>query len=183
MKYLKSKFGLLSLALLSLVLGGCLISGTFIVVQVIEFGSAAAFYKDAVDLTGNEEWEDHKDDIDRIDVVGFELWMTNPGSSFTLDAYLDEPNDTAYTTSGQVTANTTHVFGSFTVPGGISSSQRVVSYSNSFQYLKNVEAIRTLVKSGAFDFYVLSPGNPGGSLDSVRVVITVSASIPSYILV
>lgn len=176
MKYLKSTFGLLGLTLLSLVLGGCLVSGTFIVVEVIEFGTAAAFYKDAVDLTGNEEWEDHKDDIDRIDVVGFELWMTNPGGSFTLDAYLDDPNDTAYTTPGEVTANTTQVFGTFTVPASISSSQRVVSYSQSFQYLKNVEAIRRLIRSGAFDFYVLAPGNTGASLDSVRVVVTVSAS-------
>ena len=178
MNYLKSKFGLVGLALLSLVLGGCLVSGTFIVVEVIEFSATSAnFYAEAVDLTGNSEWEDHKDDIDNIDVVGFEVWATNnTASALTFSAYLDSPQPALYDNATDVEDNTTLVIDGITISGNVGVSQKVVSYAQSMNYLQNTATLKSLVKAGVFDYYAITAGNTTGTIDSIKVVITVSAS-------
>lgn len=175
---LTSKFGLLGLALLALVLGGCLVSGTFIVVEVIEFSATSSgFYAEAVDVSDNEDWEDHKDDIDRIDVVGFEVWATNNSTTaLTYSAYIDDPQPSLYTNATQVENNATLIVDGITIPGNVGVSQRVVSYSESLSHIANTATLRTLVKSGQFDYYALTSGNTTGTIDSVKVIITVSAS-------
>ena len=180
MKQLIRKFGWLPVILAGLVLGGCLVSGTFVVVEVFSFTALSSnFYREAVDLTDDDTWDEHKDDIDRIDVVGFELWVTNEtANDFTYSAYLDDPTAPMWSTPAEVQANATLIFDNLTIPGAGagSGSQRVVTYSQSFNYLKNIPEIRRLVKDGVFDYYALTVGNITGSVDSVKVIVTVSAS-------
>ena len=181
MKQLTRRYGWLPLVLAILVISGCrIVSGTFVVVEVFKFTALSSnFYREAVDLTDDDTWDEHKDDIDRIDVVGFELWMTNnTNTEFTYSAYLDNPTDPMYDTPGEVTNNATLIFDNLTVPAGGpgSGSKRVVTYAKSFSYLKNIPAIRKLVKEGVFDYYAITVGNTTGSVDSVKVIVTVSAS-------
>jgi hypothetical protein len=180
MKQLIKKCGWLPVVFAGLLLGGCLVSGTFVVVEVFSFNQLSGdFYSEAVDLTDDDTWNDHKDEIDRIDVVGFELWVTNESTSdFTFNAYLDDPTDPMWDTEGEVVANATLIFDNLTIEGAGagSGSRRVVSYSQSFGYLKNIPEIRRLVKEGIFDYYALIDGTATGSVDSVKVIVTVSAS-------
>lgn len=180
MKQLIRKFGWLPVVFAGLVLGGCLVSGTFVVVEVFSFTALSSnFYREAVDLTDDDTWNDHKDDIDRIDVVGFELWITNnTNTDFTYSAYLDDPTSPMWDTPGEVQSNATLIFDNLTISGGGpgSGSQRVVTYAQSFNYLKNIPEIRRLVKEGIFDYYAITVGNTTGSVDSVKVIVTVSAS-------
>jgi len=176
MKLLKNKLAVSMLAVAAIFLGGCLVSGTFIVVEVFTLNSpTSGLYSDAVDLTDNEDWQDHKDDIDRIDVVGFEVWMTNSSSSLTYSAYLDDPQPALYTTAGQVQANTTLILEDLEIPV-TSGSEKVITYAESLTLIQNTETIRTLLKSGQFDYYALTSGSGSATVDSVKVVITVSAS-------
>lgn len=180
MKQLVKRFGWLPLVLAGLVLSGCLVSGTFVVVQVFTFGQASGnFYSEAVDLTEDDVWDEHKDDIDRIDVVGFELWITNETTAdFTYSAYIDDPEDPMWVTPEQVDSLATLIFDNLTITGAGagSGSRRVITYAQSFAYLKNVPEIRRLMKLGVFDYYALTEGTGTGTVDSVKVIVTVSAS-------
>lgn len=182
---LKSKSALLisGLALLVLAALGCkIVSGTFVVVESFSFTTKTGFYPTAVDLTENDTWQDHKDDIDRIEVVGFELWITNDETSeWTYTGYVNEatmPDDTL--SQGQVEANATRVFGPLTVPAGTvgAGTQKFVSYSESLGLLSNIKTLQNLVKGGLFDYYAIATGGSGGlggQVDSIRIIITVAA--------
>ncbi|MBD3403734.1 hypothetical protein GF420_12620 [candidate division GN15 bacterium] len=171
-----------ALALLALVGVGCkIVSGSFLVVETIEFTTVQGFYADTVDLTEDEDWEEHKDDIDRIEVVGFELWITNnEPSEWTYRAYVSEPQTPLYN-EAQAEANATLVFGELTVPAatGGSGSTKYVSYAESFDLLSNIDELRALVKTGQFDVYGIAEGGGsgnGGQIDSLRIIVTVSAT-------
>ncbi len=85
--------GMLASALL---IGGCLLSATF-VVQVLfrdsDMGDHTLRYHKLVDITTEPDWQDNKDKIHTIELIGFQLWITNnvQGNSFNL--YVDDGDD------------------------------------------------------------------------------------------
>lgn len=168
------------LACLALLAFGCkIVSGSFLVVENLEFTTHTGFYSLAVDLTDNDVWEDHADEIDQIEVIGFELWITNQSTTaWTYSAYIDDPQPSLYTTPAEVDANATQFFGELTVPAGTptAGSTKFVSYASSFKYLSNVSTLKTLVKKGAFDLYGISTGGGSGRIDSLKLIITVAAT-------
>ncbi|MCB2229690.1 hypothetical protein KQH82_03170 [bacterium] len=178
----KSKGFLLivGLACLALLAVGCkIISGSFLVVENLEFTTHTGFYSLAVDLTDNDVWEDHADEIDDIEVIGFELWITNQSTTaWTYSAYIDEPTSPMWDNAGEVEANATRFFGELSVPAGTPSagSSKFVSYASSFKYLSNISTLKNLVKKGAFDLYGISTGGGSGRIDSLKLIITVAAT-------
>ena len=66
---------LASVLLIAIAFSGCkyIISGTFVIVENIEFTAGSGFYFYQVDITDEEDWDEHKDDIDFIDAVGVEF--------------------------------------------------------------------------------------------------------------
>lgn len=173
MKYISNKVSLPVLIILAIFVSGCLlVSGTFVVVDDFEFTTNTNFYYYFADITDEDEWEDHKDDIDQIDLVGFEMTLINDGgTAITFEAFIDLSDQPIYSTYAQVNDNTTLIFGPLVVPpGGIT-----VSYGGSFAYLKNVEILKELVKSGAFHFYGTSSGGESFTVEKGKVIITFTA--------
>ncbi len=159
----------------ALVFTGCLLSGTFVVDQSFNFSGGTGFYYYAVDITGEPVWQDHKDDIDNIDLVGFELWLHNSGSSdLVFNAYVDDYDHALCTDNPCLTANTTKtmVIDNLTVAPG----DRHITYGESFKYLVGIDRLKALAKEGKLNLYATSDGGGTLRVDSAKVVITLSAS-------
>ncbi|MEW6050315.1 MAG: hypothetical protein AB1644_04540 [Candidatus Zixiibacteriota bacterium] len=160
----------------ALMVGGCLLSATF-VVQVLfrdsDMGDHTVRYHKLVDITTEPDWQDNKDKIHTIELVGFQLWITNniQGNSFNL--YVDDGDDPEQMTRADVDANTTKIINALALPAG---EQRYVRYSESLRLLQNEDILKALVKEGKFHFYATSKNpNIDFTLDSVRVIVTLSA--------
>ncbi len=165
-----------AIALLPMVLAvsGCLISGTFVIVEDFSFTPpTSGLYFYAVNVTDDSDWADNKDKIDFIDEVGAEFYLTNNESAeVTFNAYVDD-SGSGHTTVGAVQANATLVIDNLKVPA---NSTKHVTYAQSFQYITGLTRLKALAKSGKFDFYGTSSGNTGTTftVDSAKVIITVS---------
>ncbi|MCK4574142.1 MAG: hypothetical protein KAU36_07210 [candidate division Zixibacteria bacterium] len=179
---MKYRNGLLMTGVAAIVLlaVGCLVSGTFVVTEPFSFTAETGFYAYQVDVTDEKDWEDHKDDIDNIDMVGFELWITNNEAfPVTFNAWVDDADNPFCTGATCFDALTTKtiIIDNLTIPAG-PTMRRHVTYGESFTYLENVKVLKKLVKEGRLNFY--GTGSDGTDLgfvvDSGVVIVTFSAS-------
>jgi len=163
------------LLLIAMFFTGCLLSGTFVVDQSFSFTTGSTgFYYYKVDVTGESVWEDHKDEIDNIDLVGFELWVHNSGSTnLTFYAYIDDGDHTLCADKSCLDANTTKamIINKLTVAPG----ERHITYAESFNYLMNLDRLKALAKTGKMNLYATC-GSGELTVDSGKVVVTFSAS-------
>jgi len=163
------------LVLVSLVLGGCLlISGTFVITEDFSFDVSDYLSFKAVDLTGNSDWEDHKDDINNIDAVGFAMTMDNSnGSAVTFNLYVAPFAATQqHTTKSELDDKAYVVIKDLTVPAGTST----VTYAQSLAYLHNLAKLKELTKTGKMHLYATSSLTGSFSVDPGSIVVTVTAS-------
>lgn len=174
MRKLRNRFGLLGLIPVIMISAGCLISGTFIIVESFSFTAQSGFYFYQVDITDDPDWEEHADKIDFIDVVGVEFYITsNESSNVIFNAYIDD-----YGVSGpdptSIPSSATKVIDSLTVEPGSS----IITYAQSLSIITGVDRLKELAKMGKFDFYGESTGNDGTTfiIDSAKVIVTFSAS-------
>ena len=150
-------------------------SGTFvavITVYAVDFTAQTGFYYEPVDLSDSDIWDDHKDDIKKIETVGFELWITNSGGADEeFNVYLDDFDDAVHGSVGAVQSDATLVLDGLNLPAGALTH---VTYGQSFGLLKNVDKLKQLVEEGQFHYYGLSSaGNTDNyEIDSVKIVIT-----------
>lgn len=169
-------FVLIALALAST---GCLVSGTFVVVEDFDFDFTAqgGFYWYPVDLTGNTVWEDHSEDIDDIDAIGMQFTIRNTSDvSSTLTIKIKkasgeaDPNGVPPAITGATT-----IIGELTVPA---NTTRVIGYAGSLAYITNIEKIKEIILSGRFDVYGTSTGGPEEPFEvrNGKIVVTISAS-------
>jgi hypothetical protein len=179
MRYIKSTFGYLTMAAIAAVLAGCLVSGTFVISEVIhggDFSAGNGFYYHAVDLSTNETWIDHEDDIESIDVIGFEMWIHNNGATATtFDVWIDDIANDSLTSLVDVRDNATQIIDGLSVSPGAN----FITYGRSLSILTNTETLKRLVRTGSFHYYgYSSAGLPGTNyrIDSIRVIVTLSAS-------
>jgi hypothetical protein len=170
MKHLKTRFGLAGLLLIALVTGGCLIvSGTFIVVADFDFTTYDQGYYYPIDVTAESDWQDHKDNIDFVDAVGFEMHINNSsGAPITFNVWIDDfgkgaPLDTT---------TATKVINAYTAPSG----QSTMTYAQSLNYITGLDRLKALAKEGKFDYYGQSSAGAQFRVDSGKVIITVSGS-------
>ena len=178
MKNAKKKAVALALAVLALVITGCIVSGTFtteVLIVNADFNNNGTFYYYMIDLTEDDVWEDHSDKLEFIDHVGFEMWFSSSaGSNMVFDAYLDNAGDPLLSTPAEVEANATQVLDGITLTPG---DDQHITYGQSFKYITNFDTMRDLVETGGFRFYgISSEGSGSFTIDSVRVVITFTAS-------
>ena len=169
---------------LALLFVGCLVSGTFTVVifidnQTLDDNHASGFYHYVVDLSEEDDWDDHKDDIENIDIIGFDIWVRNMRSTATtFDAWVDDLSDAQITNPSLLDADATPILQDLTIGAGPNVVTHI-TYAESLGHLRNVAALKAYVKSGTFRLYGRSVGTPtiGDDyiLDSVRVVVTFTA--------
>ena len=177
-KTLLHRLGLIGATLTSLLLVGCLLSGTFVVSMLFKnfpvAGSSNFYYFDA-DVTSDDVWTDHKDNIKDIDNVGFELWVTNAsGVANTYDCYIAPITSplSSLSSKSEVVAGATKVL---EIPLA-ATGQTFVGYADSFSHLTNLETLKSLAESGQFKFFAMSDATPTDfTVDSIRVVITLTA--------
>ncbi len=180
MKHIKRTFGYLTIAAIAALLAGCLVSGTFVISEIIqgdEFSTGNGFYYHAVDLRDNETWQDHEDDIESIDVIGFEMWIHNySASATTFDVWIDDIANDSLTSIGEVEDHATQIIDGLSINPGAN----FVTYGKSLSVLTNTKTLKELLLSGRFHYYGRSsagiPGPGTYDLDSIRVIVTLSAS-------
>jgi hypothetical protein len=164
---------LFGLALIALLAVGCLVSGTFIIVDDFTFTAQSGFYFYPVDITTEQAWIDHKDQINQIDVVGAEFWITSTESGpVTFDVYID---DFSGGTPTSVPGTASKILDAFTVNPG---ADQHITYTQSLGLITNTARLKTLAKTGKFDYFGTSTGNAGTTfkIDSGKVIVTFSAS-------
>jgi hypothetical protein len=171
-----------AVALALLLPSGCkILSGTTMVEKMfrdLSASSSNSFYYEAMDITDEQDWIDHKDDITDIDNVGFELWVTNNSSvANEFDCYVAAFSSslTGASSKSMVADSATHVLVSVPLAA---TGQTFVGYAASFSHITNLETLKTLAESGQFKFFAMSEATPiDFTVDSVKVVITLTAGI------
>ena len=132
------------------------------------------FYFHQVNITNEQVWKDHSDKIDFIDAVGLELYITSTEpTTVTFNAYVDKYSGEGSNPSS-VPDGIPHIIQDLNV----SSGKTFISYSRSLAIIKHLDDLKSLVKSGKFDFYATTSGTPGTTfvVDSARIIVTLSAS-------
>lgn len=169
-----------AIIVLALALTGCIVSGTFTLDYLVEDLSAGTDIQfAAVDITGEDEWQDHGDDIDQIEHVGFELWYSNTEivGPVNFSMYVDSWGSDTLDTAEDIDSLATVVIDGLVVENGLDQH---TTFGQSLTLIKNLETLKSYAETGHFYFYAVSdnPG-PGGAftLDSVRVIVTFSGSL------
>ena len=161
---------------LAVLLAGCLISGTFVLDLKFTDAELAKYdhlYYTEVDLTDNDIWQEHEDKLDEVQSVGFEMWITNVGPQTTFNMYVDRSGGTVFTDTSDVSDSTTQVVRGLTLAA---DKQTHITYGSSFKYLTNIDVLTKLARTGTFDFYATWTQASTVTLDSLRVVVVISAS-------
>ncbi len=168
------RFGLLSSLLALQIIGGCLlITGTLVIdlwIDNTEISSQNDFNSFKVNMTKEDTWNKHKDDIKYIDNVGFRLWVTNSGGS-NITGELYASTDSTLADTAAVRAGATLVFsGPAFTPGA-----NYVDWPTSLKYIHNLPTLRTLLQGGVFTVYGLTTTAPFNMvIDSAEVIVTVT---------
>lgn len=172
MKKIMTKLSAATITALAFIAIGCIVSGTFIVVEDFSFTAQSEFYFYQVDITDDATWAEHKDDIQFIDVVGVEFYITSSETGpVTFDAWIDD-----YSGAGSnptlVPSSATKIIDGFTVQPGVSK----ITYAQSLGILTGISRLKALAMIGQFDYYGTSSGNIGTSfvVDSAKIIITFS---------
>ena len=168
-------FRLLVVALLCcLGVTGCLLSGTFVIDLPLDemLFSSSTFYQQKLDLTDNQTYNEHKDQIKDITDIGFALKIENKtGSNASGELYLSD--DSTYTTVAQVKNSATLVLTGISVPPNTTKS---INWSESYQYIKNLEVLKDQAKSGSFWVYAIIDNAPLNlRIYDASVIITFAA--------
>jgi hypothetical protein len=174
MRKIKNRMGWFGMALTGLLLAGCILSGTFVISHKFTLSSMGSFFFYQVDITNEQVWKDHSDNIDFIDAVGLELYITSTEpTAVTFNAYVDNySGDDSNPVS--VPTGIPIIIEDMTV----STGKTFITYAKSLTLIKNLDVLKKLVKKGKFDFYATTTGTPGTTfvVDSARIVVTLSAS-------
>ncbi len=161
-----------------LVTSGCiLMSGTFTVTESFSFNLQTGFYPLRVNLTDEEDWDDHKDEIDRIDLIGFEIFMTNDeDNDITLNLYIDDAENPLHSNYTLMRNSAIRILDHYELEAGPNQSSHI-TYGESFQYLENIEELKEFAKQGKFNLYGVTKtgGSSAFKIDSGKVVITFTA--------
>ena len=176
MKTILARFVPAALLVAALIAVGCIVSGTFTVSIFAdnEIGTDNdGFYYYFVDITDEDAWEDHADDLNNIDAIGFDMWVRNLGAtSASGSAYIDSPDDAQIPNAAGLTGATLILENLTLAPGA-----NHVTYAQTVGALQAVGTIKDYLEEGTFWFYATTPGlGADFVLDSLRVTITFTAS-------
>ena len=166
------------LALLAIWIQGCLLSGTFVITFEVDeeiISTQDQWNYASVDLSDDDTWADHEEDIKYIDEVGFTFKVQNLSTtdSATGQLYIsDEPNLTDLDSIR--VKGTLIVDGIFLGP----DETRHVLWNESFDYILNLDVLKEQVESGTFHLYGICRKTPFHvRFFDIVAIITVTAGI------
>lgn len=140
----------------------------------ISTGDDNGFQYFYLDLSEDEDWNDHQDKIKSIDNIGFQLWVTNNGASETTGQLFISASGTTYADTAEVRDSATLVLDGLILPPG----PTYVDWPTSLNYLQNISTLKEIVKGGHFHGYALTTTLPFNiTVDSARVIVTVTVGI------
>jgi hypothetical protein len=174
----KSLWGLWGCVLLILLVSSCfLTSGTWVIIYEVEDADihpSQSFYKFTVDLTEEDIWKDHKDDIDDIADISFTFKLANTGPDTLTGSVYVSPDSTLGDTTA-VKSSATIILDGISVAPGDTLQMTLAHY---YDLLQHFDTLKDLVKSGKFTAYAIVPNAPEyGKFFDVIVVVTISAGI------
>jgi hypothetical protein len=161
-----------------LLLAGCFIVAVTVVIDYnissTDLFQETDFEYFNVDLTDNDTWNDHKDDIQYIDNVGFVMWVENNGATdATGELYIARTHSTSIASAQDVKDNTTRILSGLVLPPG----ESYIDWPTSLGYVEHVDSLRAIVETGTFVIYATTESLPFDiQIDSAIVIVTGTAS-------
>jgi len=145
----------------ALLLAGCIVTGTFVITKKIDdFAASTSGTFDAVDVDVTQEdvWIDHKDNIKNISDVRFHGTIGN-NSNNPAAGQIYFSNHSTYETPDQVReaaddGDAILVFSGFTIQP---QEQYILTFSESAKYRQNLDRALKLIETGRFYMYALTP--------------------------
>jgi hypothetical protein len=168
------------LAGLTVILAGCLVSGTKVFeYDVVRNGNmgrpidvfAAPIEAIAVDLESNDTFEAHKGDIKHIDRLGFSASIDNSGgSATTLRLYFDTLSED----NPIDLANAIVLLDAVTLPAG---SIAEIQYGDSETALQNFPVFQDAVAAGNFRLMLASGTDVGATITDMLLIVTFTVGL------
>jgi len=169
------------IAALTIVAAGCILSAQWSL--SVPFDVAEPFVngvvKRTVDLAVEDgTWNDHKDNIDQIEKVGFDAIVVNSlATTDTLDMYLSATSSYSTRAAVLAAADTYPLLLGYVVPVGTDTLTRVEADALLQLSGANFTNVKNLVKTGNFTAYITSSGGAAvGQIDTANVYVTFTAS-------
>jgi len=169
--------GILSTLLAIFIATGCssLLTGTKVISFMVggdDINTADELSYFQVNLTDDDVWKDHKDDIKNIDNVGFILWFDTTSDDVTGEFYIAPFDSIGYLTSAEVAAKATKILENIELPAGVAT---YVDWSGSLGHIVNVSILKNYAEEGKFTIYGITTTLPFEmEIDSAMVVVTVT---------
>jgi len=166
------------------IFAGCLVSGTFVIdldIDNTDISTESEFQYFIVDLTDNEDWEDHRDKIEFIDNIGFQLWVENNGASNAgVEFYITRDFSVDIDNAQEVRDNAIRVLSGLTLV----SDDNYIDWPTSLGLVENLDSLKSIVLTendedtdDGFVIYALTTTLPFEiTIDSATVIVTVTAS-------
>jgi hypothetical protein len=138
----------------------CITSGNVMVVEYLDdlhAATGAVINSGDVDLSTNSDWNDHKEDINGIDDLGFACRITNNSNAAASGQLYVSANDKDYTTEAAIRANAILVLDGIVVPAG---GTRDIEWQESYDFLKNFDQVKTTIFGEQFHYYFIAAETP-----------------------
>lgn len=170
------------LLLAALVAGCMLVSGQITIVQSFDDDTGATnqkIYYVSVDLTENQDYKDHQEDIKSLEAIGFVVEITNNGNLAAKgQGYLSlEPIDIANMTPEQIASNpNTHLI--LDVKEAMAPGEtRSITFEDSQECISNFDVIEQGIKEGTMYFYGITDTYQNVTWSGLKLIATVNFSI------
>jgi hypothetical protein len=150
---------------------GCLVSGT----EVFSFPigtlvvTGGSFDQVTIDLSQDDTFNDHKDEIQLIDRVGFTTDITNNSGQATLLTVYFSTEPGLIDPAKQATP----IFVDVPIPAG----GRPIEYDESLDMLQNFDQLQEVIKGGVITFYSTATGNVNLTLNDLTMIITFTVGL------
>lgn len=191
MKTISKKLGVFGVAAVLLFLACGIISVTWIVSFKLAEDTTLRwydnFYYGQVELSDSSDWEEHKDNIKDIDMVGFELWATNntdTEKSYSVYASYEGSGLNGLTSRPEIEGQATLILDSIPLSAkaqaGLPLNSTYITYGQSFAYLNNIDKLKDYVKKGSVRFFAMEMGGADTTdvhIDSMLVIVTFTAGL------
>ncbi|MGB5105232.1 MAG: hypothetical protein WBP29_01625 [Candidatus Zixiibacteriota bacterium] len=151
----------------------CITSGNVMVVEYLlpmHAQTGVTITPGDVDLSTNSDWNDHKEDINGIDDLGFACRITNNTAAAASGQLYVSANDKDYTTEGAIRNNAILVLDGIVVPAG---GTRAIEWQESYDYLKNFDQVKEVIFGEQFHYYFIAAETPF-NIDVTDIVLFMS---------
>jgi len=150
---------------------GCLVSGTEVFDLLIGTlnVTGGSFNEDTIDLSENDTFNDHKDEIELIDRVGFTTEVdNNSGQDALLSVYFSTQAGL-----GDPATQATPLFLNVPIP----AAGRTITYDESLDLLLNFDQLQAAIKGGVITFYTTANGNFNLTLNDLTMIVTFTVGL------